>query len=186
MGDITVAGEDKEEVAKAVEETLCHGVERFLRRESHHAPLGPTCNSAAQVAEHRGTASTRQDKAPHGRQVLVEAVDHRLNGLDVVFLKSIDWRLGIGLLGSQISPDVEELVLDHKEELVHIGVFALDGMHHLTDVGIEFVDSAVGLDTDIIFSNTLASNQRGGAFVACESVNFRFHKKGVKGVWIIE
>ena len=67
-------------------------------------------------------------------------------------------------VGGEVGAYDKEFVLYEEEQGVVVGVVA-----HLTQytyVSIEFVDGSVGFEPRVVFGDSLAAYQRGGAFVA--------------------
>ena len=75
----------------------------------------------------------------------------------------------------KVCADVEELVLNHQQQVVDVGVrfFTTNGKH--CNLRVEFVDGAISFDAWVAFAHACATNQRSAAVVTGHCVQRAFH-----------
>ena len=61
------------------------------------------------------------------------------------------------------------------QQVNHLMVIEFGAVQQHADVGIQLIDSAIGLDAYIIFAHTVAAHQRRLSGIAGAGINFTFH-----------
>ena len=121
--------------------------------ERNHTAFGAACDSTADVAQSAQTAATGQDKSAERRQFGIHLVNLLLQRMDVFFRETKYGSVFAGVLRSKVGTDVEELVLDLAYQFGHVlQVVEFAVVCQQTNIGIEFVDGPIGLDTHVIFA----------------------------------
>ncbi len=104
------------------------------------------------------------------RKICVSSVDALFEITDIVVGNHRRRRACCATRGGEPGADHEQSILDRGEHFPQLRIAAL--RTHQAELGIEFVDVAVGLDAKSVLRNALASDQRRFAFVSGASIDF--------------
>jgi hypothetical protein len=144
--------------------------------EGDDASLGAAADGAGVVEVGGDGVAAGEDEAAEGLQLLVEAVDPRLEGGDggVVDAGADGLALRDALLdvgGGELAADVEEGGLDGGEPASEVVV--LDGGGDDAEDGVELVDGAVGLEAGVVLGDARSAEEAGLAGVTGAGVDLR-------------
>ena len=144
--------------------------------ERNHTAFGAARDRAADVAQRAQTAAAGQDKPAERRQFGIHLVNLLLQRMDIFFSEAEDGSVLAGVLSGKIGTDVKEFVLDCPYQFGHVlQVVKFAVVCQQTDVGIEFIDGPIGLDTHVIFAHARTADKRGRSLVASQCIYFTFH-----------
>lgn len=128
-----------------------------MLRQVEDAPLGTAAHGAADVADSGSAASAGKDESSQRGQHGVEAVYlllHRfhLRGGDDAGLVEF----GLPAVGGEVGADDKEVVLHllHEATVLFVGKVGDEE----SQVGIEFIDGAVGFQADVGFGHSGAAH----------------------------
>ena len=127
------------------------------------APRAPRARHVQQGAAGRAAG---EDERPQRGEVLVVAVAGGLEGLDVRRLHAQGRELGVGHdRGAQVGADVEELVLDPREQGPDVVGEAAEGQGD-AEGGVGLVGVGVGLQAEVVLAHPGHVAEGRGAVVA--------------------
>lgn len=131
----------------------------MLDRKGANATLGTATYRAAKMSTRRPFATARQHKPIEGRQESVYFVDATLydGNLALGQTACLVKRRGV-YVGCQRRTYDEETIL-YVTQQAGIGIIGRQNGREETDGGIQFVDGAIGFETNIFFGYALAAYQ---------------------------
>lgn len=158
-GKVQITGQNEEVIGKTVD--VFHHIIGYgmLGRKGADATLGTAAYRAAKMGTRCTVAASGEHKAVEGRQESVYFVDATLydGNLTLGQTACLVKRRGV-YVGCQRRTYDEETIL-YVTQQAGIGIIGRQNGREETDGGIQFVDGAVGFETNIFFGYALAAYQ---------------------------
>ena len=161
--------EHEQRIGQSVQKPKNEWVNRLHPMQGDASAFGPTTHSAREVRIGGGWMPPGQHKALQGRQPRFQLVHPILETFWTCRLQC--WQLGkpIGVGGGQVAAHGEQFALD----LLELGVNGLRRRMRgkLANPCVEFVQSPVGFNPQIVLSDACTAKQAGASIVSCTCVN---------------
>ena len=139
------------------------------------APFGASAHGAAHMGLGRcGGAAGEYEVAQRGEGG-VELVDAAFESFYLFGVDAAGFAQGgVGGIGGEVRADGEETVLYVEEQVGVVGYMVGQEGAQQSDVGIQFVDGAVGFEAQVLFGYAFSAYERGLAVVAGAGVEVAF------------
>ena len=139
------------------------------------ASFGPSAYGAAHMGLGRGGGSSRQDEVAQRGQGVVEPVDALFESCHLFGVDAAGFAQGgVGGIGGEVRADGEESVLDVEQQVGVVGHIVGQEGAQQPDVGVQFVDGAVGFEANVLFGYAFSAYERGLSVVAGAGVDVAF------------